>query len=193
VGIAKEDGPGLPSGDSWSIHQGGTGFEPPYVYPRASLAAFNESVPAPLGQGPKPFEAEPALANKFFETLTARYPKPAAVFCSRELEHGLAEFVQHQVADTGVFPSDTSLRKKATEILDTESTAADDAGLLDKFKAMMREKLPPGWGATMAESPQNPVSALPEGVGLNISDEEMNDILKDMSFDFAMTDESTGL
>ena len=74
-------------------------------------------------------------AANFLESMPQRWQKPAIIFCSRDLEHGLNEFVKTEMA-RGDAPSDEALRAKAREILGVERTPADEVELLEKFKAM---------------------------------------------------------
>jgi hypothetical protein len=67
--------------------------------------------------------------------MASRYEPPAAVFCSRELETSLSEFVKTEIAK-GLCPDNDALRAKARDILGVEHTAADDVQLLEKFKAL---------------------------------------------------------
>jgi hypothetical protein len=83
----------------------------------------------------KVYNVKATTAAKFLESVCERWQKPAAVFCSRELEDGLNEYVKSEMAN-GSCPSDDALRAKAREIVGIEHTAADDVQLLEKFKAM---------------------------------------------------------
>lgn len=216
--ITNPTAPGLPSGASWNISQGGSGFAPPYALPaqhatlQASAQAEDRSrVAVPVTAGGErqfEFEAEAATANKYLQSLAqGRLPPPGKVFCSRELETGLVEYVAGQTAPVGLgeFPSDEELRAKAREILGTQGTAADDPVLLGKFKDMVREKLGLGLGApttaaqSHSQSQSQQVSAAsatdvfgdmaPE-LDLNLTDSQMVDILHDMDFHFG---DGTGL
>ena len=199
--ITEDSGPGLPTGKQWNLAQGGSGFAPPYVFPNGQMTPFDgDKVSIALaGHEDHPFETEASTVNKYLQSLTKRYPAPAVVFCSRELEAGLTDFVTRGMATSGgAMPSDEALRAKAREILKLDITAADDLVLLEKFKAMMLAKL--GSQITGAVG----TTALPmEGIiedplittgpevspaslnlDLNVSESEMNDILKDMSYEF---------
>lgn len=225
-GIIKEDGPGLPETDAWAIKLGGSGFAPPYAFPRAQMQPFgtaaatpavptataavaasssaiaqqqaaaqgSSTVQVPLREGARYFPAAPDTANKFLETFTQRYEPPATVFCSRELENGLADFVEQRMAHND-FPDDRLLREKACEIVGTDATAADDQILLEKFKEMMRGRLlAPATGAERLDLssfsvPPAPaldaqLPGLPAQMDVSISDNELNDILQDMQFEF---------
>jgi hypothetical protein len=83
----------------------------------------------------KVYSVKATTAAKFLQSMPERWQKPASVFCSRDLENGLNEFVRTEMASCGC-PSDDALRAKAREILGVENTAADDTQLLEKFKAM---------------------------------------------------------
>lgn len=173
--------------------------------PKAQVMPFDQGdkVSISLRSGVKTFETESATANKFLQGLATCSP-PAAVFCSRELEGKLSEFVTAKVASASLglsaepFPSDDSLRAEARDILGMQTTAADDPVLLTKFKTMMQEKLglsrtgaqqqrsqatavPPSTSAT--EEAQQ-LAAMPLDIDMNITDGELTDILQDMDFDF---------
>lgn len=83
----------------------------------------------------KVYNIKAATAQKYFKSMATRYEAPATVFCSRELEAGLNEFMASEMT-TNVFPTDEALRAQARKILGVENTAADDPHLLEKFKAM---------------------------------------------------------
>jgi hypothetical protein len=83
----------------------------------------------------KVFKVKATTAAKFLESMPQRWQKPATVFCSRDLENGLNEFVKIEM-EKGSVPSDDALRAKAREILGVERTSADELELLEKFKAM---------------------------------------------------------
>jgi hypothetical protein len=189
VGIAKDAGPGLPRGYSWSLSQGGSGFAPPYAYPKGNLEPFVEDIEVNMRDGAKPFKAGHDAANHFLETLLSENSRPANVFCSRELEAGLAQFVQENVMGTGCFPTDAALQARAKDILNVMRTAADDPILLAKFKTWMKNKLP---GVLSAEEDQQP-SLLPANMDVNITDAELGDILNDMDFDFDVDSLETGI
>jgi hypothetical protein len=135
VGLApRQDGPGLPSSvTSWQVKGGGSGFSPPHVWPKAPLEPFTADVPVKMDQ--KVFNVKATTAAKFLESMAQRWQKPAMVFCSRDLENGLNEFVRAEMAK-GSFPSDDALRARAREILGVERTSADETELLEKFKAI---------------------------------------------------------
>lgn len=207
---------------AWNIHQGGSGFAPPYALPSAQNAvALSLTSPPPsstshqttdqlpvvvrAGEASKTFDTRPATAEKYVRSLaTGRrgLPPPAVVFCSRELENGLAGYIASEMSGFGGrFPSDEELRGKAREILGTAGTAADNPVLLGKFKEMMRERL----GVTTGEaegggrSSQGEVgggtattTAAAEGqlvnmaldLDLALTDGQITDMLQDMEFEF---------
>lgn len=86
----------------------------------------------------RPFESEASTANHFLQTFTQRYAAPAKIFCSRELENGLTEYVKREVRKSGVFPADAQLRARARDIMSMQKTACDDPILLGKFKASLQ-------------------------------------------------------
>ncbi|KAK3352969.1 hypothetical protein B0T25DRAFT_455493 [Lasiosphaeria hispida] len=217
VGILTDPSlPGLPPGKTWNISQGGSGFAPPYVFPNpnAPIKPFEEGLtPVATCEGSKLMHTDSATANKYLSTFTTRQQPPAVVFCSRELENGLAEFVTGQVALLGyragaaaAFPDDEAIRARAREIIKTSRTPADDPVLLEKFKEMMREKLglaasAPSQGQSQEQGPTQshsllsgtgagpppPLSldmGLTPQVNLDFTEGELNDILQDMDFDF---------
>ncbi|TLS29721.1 hypothetical protein PpBr36_01248 [Pyricularia pennisetigena] len=142
--ISDDSGPGLPDSVGWNLHQGGTGFAPPYAYPAAAIegtggcGSGEGTVEIPVRVGAKPFQADQRAVDSYLQGFKTRYPRPPAVFCSRELEGGLTEFVESQQVTMGAPPSDEMLRAKAREILGTDTTAADDAVLLERFKAIFQ-------------------------------------------------------
>ncbi|MBE3109978.1 MAG: hypothetical protein IMZ46_05600, partial [Acidobacteria bacterium] len=87
-----------------------------------------------------PFEAAAGTVSRYVSTMSERYPRPARVFCSRELEEGLAGLVRHK-AGCGVFPTDEELRERGRVILGVERTAAEEPVLLEKFKRMMEAEV----------------------------------------------------
>lgn len=210
--------PGLPEGNQWCLTQGGSGFAPPYAFPnpKAPVAPFAEDhVPIPMCED-RFIPAESTTASKYIRGLAAR-PQIATVFCSRELESNLVEFVEQEIADTGVFPTDDALRAKARVILNMTNTAADDAVLLEKFKRMMKARLgvmespnqlsPDGslGFSGLSSTPSTHSSGLDllmplgmdfsvsPGMDLGLGDFEMNDVLQDIDFDFTDLAGSAGL
>ena len=114
---------------------GGSGFSPPYAFPNKQPVPFSDVETVPITMKEKVVNVKASTANKFLNSMATRYEPLAAVFCSRELEQGLNEFVKAE-SSKGTFPSDEALKSKAREILRTDETAADDAVVLDKFKAL---------------------------------------------------------
>lgn len=183
AGILKTDGPGLPMSDGWALESGGSGFAPPYACPKASLEPFPADAQVSMGQGAKSLPA--AIANSYIEKLTSQAARPAEVFCSRELERGLISYVEDHVACKGSMPTDAMLQTRARRILDSQTTPADDIDLLSKFKDMVAKKVPQAVAAqeTIASAP-----AMPSNMELNLSDEDVNNILQDMNFEFDAQD-----
>jgi len=183
AGILKTDGPGLPMSDGWALESGGSGFAPPYACPKASLEPFPADAQVSMGQGAKSLPA--AIANSYIEKLTSQAARPAEVFCSRELERGLISYVEDHVACKGSMPTDAMLQTRARRILDSQTTPADDIDLLNKFKDMVAKKVPQAVAAqdTIASAP-----AMPSNMELNLSDEDVNNILQDMNFEFDAQD-----
>lgn len=185
VGIIKE-GPGLPKGYAWALEQGGSGFAPPYAFPKGHVEPFSDKVQVNMRHGAKTFTAGQSAANSFLETLTSDNCRPGNVFCSRELETGLVDFVERKVGDSGQLPSDEALQERAKQIVHSPQTAADDPILLQKFKDRMLEKLPHALPAADADAPP----LLPTNMDVNISDEELGNMLQDMDFAFNAADMS---
>ncbi|KAK2044464.1 hypothetical protein LZ31DRAFT_565860 [Colletotrichum somersetense] len=203
--IIRDPGPGLPPGDAWSLAQGGTGFAPPYAFPKGDMAPFSEKTTDVPIRNMKVFEIQSDITNRYLETFKTRYPKPATIFCSRELEDGLVRFVETEMAVSGQFPDDGSLRAHASFILNAPETAADDPVLLGKFKGWMMMR---GQQSGQQQHQQQPVlfqpqprvprssmplpststSTLPTGMDLTLSDAEMNNILRGMNFDLSAAD-----
>jgi len=123
----------------------------------------------------KPFESDVGTANHFLRTFTRRYPAPAKIFCSRELENGLTEYVKRELQITGgVFPSDGQLRERARDIMSMQRTACDDPVLLDKFKASLKEA---GFGGIAAQQQPAPASSMRATADFNL------DMDLDLGFD----------
>lgn len=137
VGLASPSlGPGLPiSHPSWRIAYGGTGFAPPFLMPQVLPPPEKFSSDIPVTMDHKTYNIKAKTAQKFVKGLTERWQKPAQVFCSRDLESKLSEYLQAELA-AGHLPSDDELRAKARSVLGMEKTAADDVELLMKFKAL---------------------------------------------------------
>ncbi|KKF97631.1 Tc5 transposase DNA-binding domain protein [Ceratocystis platani] len=141
-GLLNDGGPGLSRGNEWNVSQGGSGFAPPFAYPKNG---FTEHVSSQkvidVNVHGKIFGTEGGVASKYLEDLEGRYPRPAVVFCSRELESGLIDFVSRTVASGAAFPTDVELKEQARRILSTQVTAADDEVLLEQFKKTVKERL----------------------------------------------------
>lgn len=145
VGILPpESGPGLGTSDhvAWAPSAGGTGFAPPYVSPNPSTTiALVEPEPEPTASSSG---AGAGATTRFLRSLgTSRQPAPAKVFCSRELEAGLASYVRREMMTArgtggGGFPSDDALRERARQIMGMQKTSCDDPLLLERFKAAVR-------------------------------------------------------
>ncbi|KAL7627739.1 hypothetical protein AAE478_001934 [Parahypoxylon ruwenzoriense] len=225
VGILPSDsGPGLGSSNqSWAPCEGGTGFAPPYVSPNpaATIEPFESDPTIFICDNAKPFEPAASTANRFLRSFTRRYPAPAKVFCSRELENGLTEYVRRELMRSGgAFPSDDQLRERARQIMAMQKTSCDDPVLLERFKAAVKESIgmsgpsnlgiatspgpavgasvpftsgiTAGLAAVTAATPDplmtiDPMLTLPGGmdVDFNFTEQEINDILQDLSPDLA--------
>ncbi|CZT09982.1 related to monocarboxylate transporter 4 [Rhynchosporium agropyri] len=141
VGLSSPSlGPGLPlTHPSWRIADGGTGFSPPFISPQIPPPAekFPENVDVPVTIDHKTYNVSGKTARGFVKGLSeaGRWAKPAQVFCSRDLEQKLGDYMRSSLA-AGHCPSDEEIRAKAREVLGMEETAADDVELLRKFKAM---------------------------------------------------------
>ncbi|KAI0097426.1 hypothetical protein F4776DRAFT_651146 [Hypoxylon sp. NC0597] len=220
VGILPaESGPGLGTAEgSWAPREGGTGFAPPFVAPNpaATIEPLEADPTIFLRDDAKPFEPAASTATRFLRNLSRRYPAPAKVFCSRELESGLTEYVRREVGKTGVFPSDESLRERARQIMAMQKTSCDDPVLLERFKASVQgamlpdaslDAVPeagpagpftPGVAADIAAVTGTGTSSNSVGVSdpalmtlsgdmdvdFHFTEQEMNDLLQDMSPDF---------
>ncbi|KAI0889208.1 uncharacterized protein GGS22DRAFT_153416 [Annulohypoxylon maeteangense] len=154
--LPADSGPGLGSNDvTWAPSEGGTGFAPPYVAPNpaSTIEPLSSDPTIFLRENAKPFEPSAGAANRFLQSFTRRHPAPAKVFCSRELEDGLTEYVRRELRRTnGVFPTDDALRERARQIMAMQKTSCDDPILLERFKANVRS------AATLAE----PLASVPE-------------------------------
>ncbi|GFP53541.1 homeobox protein 4 [Trichoderma asperellum] len=190
TGIINDSGPGLPPGYAWALEQGGTGFAPPYAF-LGDHDPVNNNVEVAMRTGAKAITAGHSAVNSYLEELTSSPSrKPAVIFCSRELEWGLQQYSKAYFIDTGLLPSDMALKAKAREILKTETTAADDPVLLDKFKTWLITKLPQLASGEPIQQEADAMgsfpSVVPTNMDINISDAEIGDILKDMDFDFGL-------
>ncbi|KAK6082530.1 C2H2 type zinc finger domain-containing protein [Seiridium cupressi] len=202
VGII-ESGPGLTVDKlPWNATDGGTGFAPPYVClsPQVTIEPLKENPKIFCRDNSKAFEPDAATANRFLQSLNQRYAAPAKVFCSRELENGLTEYVKRETSKTGIMPGDDQLRERARQIMSMQKTAADDPILLEKFKAAAQQSIftsqaipmtavPTISGTTASEAPTDFAtpgmpSVLPAGADMTLSDEQVNDILGDIDIIF---------
>ncbi len=186
--LPADQGPGLPAGGAWAIQAGGTGFAPPYTFPKATMSPLptdsvgNVQIWRDGGPGT---EAELSTANKFLQNFTSRYPAPATVFCSRELENGLEALVKSDMAAGRGFPTDAALRTKAREILGVDRTAADDEVLLGKFREMVKAKASVEQHAIQSQTAVGvDVGAVDMGMELNMTETEIDDLLQNMDFEF---------
>lgn len=179
VGIVGGPGPGSPQGYAWALEQDGTGFAPPYAFPKGHVEPFDDNVRVSMWQGAKSFGAGQSAANSFLETLTSDRCRLPSVFCSRELEDGLIKFVEDSVKESGRRPVDEAIQAKAREIAKSAETAASDAVLLEKFKERMRDKLP----AQEADRDVDVPHLLPRDMEVDISDEQLGSILQELEFD----------
>ncbi|KAH6631719.1 C2H2 transcription factor [Chaetomium tenue] len=241
--------PGLPNTLSWNMADGGSGFSPPYLCPRAATAnqltpfptiatttstttttttttsSSTTTNPTPPGPGPglvnitvreggKPIPTAGATANRFVRGLgdPTRHDPPASVFCSRELENALADFVTSAVLAGGggaaAFPSDEALRERARQFLGGAvlKTPADDKVLLGRFGEVMRRRLGllplGGQGLGLGGQQQQQQQGLDGGLGFGMgaattstagmdfsAPSEMNavdaDVMQQMDFDFS--------
>jgi hypothetical protein len=186
--------PGLPQHDTWNIAQGGTGFTPPYAIPNPNTVA------AACATG----NATSPVAQYCQGIMQGRYERPGTVFCSRELEKGLSDFViaQNLLPGRSAFPSDEDLRAKAREIIGTQQTPADDQWLLERFKIMLKETLGVTSTPDNQSSSQTPSSAfgsavqstgaspgtdllsMPLDMDMSAFDSQYTDLVGDMDFDF---------
>lgn len=166
AGISKNNGPGLLAMDKWDVRQGGLGLPPPYAFPRGGQPATEAGGSHTAGSGPggMPIEGAPKLVDRGVSSMSQRYPRPAKVFCSRELEDGLTELVKHK-AQCGVFPTDEELKVRARIILRVDRTPAEEPTLLEKFKKMIETEL----GVTWEQPASQTASALSAEDGMGAS------------------------
>ncbi|KAI1386645.1 uncharacterized protein F4822DRAFT_322830 [Hypoxylon trugodes] len=197
VGILRGDnGPGLGStaNQPWAPSEGGTGFAPPYVAPNptATIEPLDADPTVFIREDAKPFEPAASTANRFLRSFTRRFPAPAKVFCSRELENGLTEYVRREVGRTGVFPSDDALRERGRQIMAMQKTSCDDPILLERFKAAVRAAGLPDPAAGMGVSTpltQADIAAVTAASNPGASDAALATLPEDMDVDFHFTDQ----
>jgi len=145
--LPAESGPGLsPTTPDWTQSNGGTGFAPPYIYPNPTVAitAGTESATVMMREEAKLFPTNVTTTSRYIQNFTQRHGPPAKIFCSRELESGLTEFVRREVARSGLMPNDVALQQRACDIMSTQKTSCDDPVLLAKFKDAMQQSLSSG-------------------------------------------------
>lgn len=98
---------------------------------------------------------------------------------------GLVSFVKAHVEVTGSLPSTDSIRTEGKRIHKYEPSPMDDAALVGKFQEWMMRRFPriasPST-ATVHEGESEPFF-MPMNMDVNISDEELGNILQDMDFD----------
>ncbi|KAI1431198.1 hypothetical protein GGR50DRAFT_101113 [Xylaria sp. CBS 124048] len=95
-----------------------------------------------LNEG-EPSESTISIANQLPQASSERCPEPARIFCNRELEKGLTEYVKREIHRSGLFPSDRELQQRARDILNVQRTPCDDSFLLGRFKAALQGSIPP--------------------------------------------------
>ncbi|KAL7917700.1 hypothetical protein ACQKWADRAFT_306126 [Trichoderma austrokoningii] len=141
----KHDAGLIPSGEfglspvapprPWTVQDGGTGFRPPFVKPKAGKhMEFSEDTFVYIDN--RPYAVSKDTAGRYMDALCeGQFRFPASVFCSRELEDGLNAYIEECIMGLTI-PTDDDLRTKAREILGVNRTAADDPHLLQTFKSM---------------------------------------------------------
>ncbi|PON22127.1 hypothetical protein TGAM01_v209001 [Trichoderma gamsii] len=119
----------------WTVQDGGTGFHPPFVKPKAGKhIEFTEDTFVYVDN--QPYAVSKDTAGRYMDALfEGEFRFPASVFCSRELEDGLNAYIEECIMGLSI-PTDDDLRAKAREILGVDRTAADDPKLLQTFKSM---------------------------------------------------------
>ncbi|KAH8129503.1 hypothetical protein LI328DRAFT_159845 [Trichoderma asperelloides] len=141
----KHDAGLIPSGEfglspvspprPWTVKDGGTGFQPPFVKPKAGKH-IEFSTDAFVYIDNRPYNVSKDTAERYVHALCeGQFRFPASVFCSRELEDGLNAYIEECIMSLTI-PTDDDLRTKAREILGVDRTAADDPKLLQTFKSM---------------------------------------------------------
>ena len=166
---------------------------PPFAFPRSPPKPFSSDVPVPVNADNHPgrsFNARQSAVNNFLEGLACAGPsdRPPAVFCVRELEHGLVQTWETCVRETGRLPQDEVLKCRAREICRANKTAADDPVLLQKFQEYMLQKhgIPAKRQQQAEQQAEQEISVLPSNMQLNISDEEIGHMLQDMDMDLGL-------
>jgi hypothetical protein len=139
---------------------GGSGFAPPYINPKEpralNIAEEQLGVKVKVGDG-RYYSVKARTAKGFAGSMKGRWQEPGKIFCSRELEQGLGKYVIAEMGK-GVVPSDEALKEKAKEILGLETTAAEDAELLEKFKSL--HGIPSSTSASNSNTNTTPTSQL---------------------------------
>lgn len=148
---------------AWQVSGSSSGFTSPnQALPQASLTH-----PAALRSGDmsSDFLAMPGVQT------TGPVNKPisvdsGAVFSSQDFETKLMQFAVAEVASSGRMPADDALKAKAKElsgmeVWQAETTAADDPVLLDKFKALVVDKVRAVLGGQDDHSPRPRVNTVP--------------------------------
>lgn len=185
VGILTDSPlPGLPELSQWNmpVSQGSSGFASPFPSSKTNAVGALDT-----NTSPNNAQLDSLTGSNYLRSVILA--PPTTVFCSQELENGLSTFVAGSLG----FPSDEAIRQKAREISGTETTAADDRVLLEKFKTMMRDKLGLGTGSGSGSMSSQQVSSmssledlstLPVDMDLGLSDCQLGDMLQDMDFEF---------
>lgn len=107
-----------------------------------SMASLTSAEPMQLDSG-----TLDGLVFGSIETMDATlFPNPGLVFASRDFEDKLVQFAVAEVATSGRMPADEAIRARAKELSGLEvwqaqPTPADDPVLLEKFKAMVVDKV----------------------------------------------------
>ncbi|KAL2267558.1 hypothetical protein VTJ83DRAFT_4835 [Remersonia thermophila] len=116
----------------------------------STTATSNNIIDVTFRPGCKPIPARTSTANRFVRSLadTRRHDPPPSVFCSRELERALIEFVTAEVVSGKPFPSAEQIREQARQVLGPAAvgglggwTPAEDAAVLGKFVEVMKKRL----------------------------------------------------
>lgn len=170
--LPATDGPGLPNvgmnatgtglRNSWKASDSSSRFASPIqALPQASLAH-----PTALRSGDlnADFTAMPGLQssrpiNKSLATDSG------TVFDSQDFESKLMQFAVAEVASSGRMPADDAIKAKAMElsgmeVWQAETTAADDPVLLDRFKALVVDKVRAVLGGQDDNSPRPRVNTI---------------------------------